>query len=628
MKKSFGIVALLSCVLLTGCSFEDLKFWEKIDFEKLMFWKKDADGQQKEDEGGENQDTPPTPVVEKKITIDALPKTVVGSELDLDQYVKCEGGNGSYTVEVSEESNEFAGLDLSGKKLMAEHSGEVSFKINYDGISKEATASFVSEEYVKFIADTKDIGYAYGIYGTDDEGYLSSYTNFGENYYYEAFENEGMVELNGKVYSFGFSGEGETYEDLDIFYSLTGNEPESLEGYVSPFFINEDILKCVYVPAEGRQEAQEILVIDDHDAVAKICEIYFGYSAELVEQHYKLLDVEIYEDALEDNEGNKYPVYDLILFIEVEEDNGGTGIYYLGWNLLNVSEEANEVAFLNEKFKTEVPHGQDASEFFALIDQAIGTQNFTVEYEAGWVTYDDQGEPVVLDSNPFMTPETEEIGYYVNHYLMATEVLTAYVTESQTYIENGEAAYSEGLVAHDGQVYFYGGEEYKAEVISTASSIFDEELRGETHNYLFLTTNEGDSLFESAFINDVFNDQYGTGFTVGGDAVDELFGDLFYFSVPVPAEMEELKDDYEEIQQYNDIFYTASFLYEEEFAKYMLCEVDFYFDGEALEGILFNFIWEDDDEEGNEYDYVMSAYVYNFGQTEIPAEVVVSYPAE
>lgn len=620
MKKSFGLTALAACVLLSGCSF---------DFSKLMFWKKDADSQQKEDEGGGNQDTPtpPTPVVEKKITIDALPKTVVGSELDLSKYVKCEGGSGDFTVEVSEESSEFAGLDLSGKKLIAQHSGEVSFKVSYDGISKDAKASFVSEEYAKFMAETKDIGYAYGIYGTDDEGYLSSYTNFGENYYYEAFENEGMVELNGKVYSFGFSGEGETYEDLDIFYSLTGNEPESLEGYVSPFFINEDILKCVYVPAEGGHEAQETLVVDDHDAVAKICEIYFGYSAELVEKYYKLHSVEIYEDALQDNAGNEYPVYDLILNIEVEED-GASGIYYLGWNLLDVSEEANEVAFLSEKFKTEVPHGEDASGFFALIDQAIGTQNFTVEYEACWVTYDDQGAPVYLDSNPFMTPETEEIGYYVNHYLMATEVLTAYVTESQTYIENGEAAYSEGLVAHDGQVYFYGGEEYKAEVISTSSSIFDEELRGETHNYLFLTTHEGDSVLESAFINDVFDDQYGTGFTVGGDAVDELFGDLFYFSVPVPAEMEELEDDYEWIQQYNDIFYTASFLYEEEFAKYMLCEVDFYFDGEALEGILFNFIWEDEDEEGNEYNYVMSAYVYNFGQTEIPAEVVVSYPAE
>lgn len=622
MKKSFGLTALAACVLLSGCSF---------DFSKLMFWKKDADSQQKEDEGGGNQDTPtpPTPVVEKKITIDALPKTVVGSELDLSQYVKCEGGSGDFTVEVSEESSEFAGLDLSGKKLIAQHSGEVSFKVSYDGISKDAKASFVSEEYAKFMADTKDIGYAYGIYGIDDEGYLSSYTNFGENYYYEAYENEGMVEIDGQVYSFGFTGEGETYEDLDIFYSLTGYEPESLEGYVSPFFINEDILKCKYVPAEGGYDAEEILVVDDHDAVAKICEIYFGYSAELVEKYYKLHSVEIYEDALEDNAGNEYPVYDLILFIEVEEDNGETGIYYLGWNLLDVSEDANEVAFLSEKFKTEVPHGEDASGFFALIDQAIGTQNFTVEYEAGWVTYDDQGELVVLDSNPFVTPETEEISYYVNHYLMATEVLTAYVTESQTYIENGEAAYSEGLVAHEGKVYTYGGESYEASLLSdSASSIFDEELKTEAYNYSFLKTDNGDSLLESAFINYVFEDQNGTGFQIGGEVINELFGKLFYYAIPMPAEMEDIEDDYEWIQQYNDIFYTASFLYEKEYAKYMVCEVDFFFDGEALEEILFNFIWEDEDEEGNEYDYVMSAYVYNFGQTEIPAEVVVSYPAE
>lgn len=620
MKKSFGLTALAACVLLSGCSF---------DFSKLMFWKKDADSQQKEDEGGGNQDTPtpPTPVIEKKITIDALPKTVVGSELDLSKYVKCEGGSGDFAVEVSEAGSEFAGLDLSGKKLMAEHSGEVSFKISYDGISKEATASFVSEEYAKFMADTKDIGYAYGIYGIDDEGYLSSYTNFGENYFYESFENEGMVELDGAVYTFGL--DGESLEDVEIFYSLTGNEPETLENYTSSFFLNEDIVKCKYVPAEGKNDAQESLVVEDHDAVAKICEVYFGYSAELVEQYYKLHSVEIYEDALKDSEGNEYPVYDLILNIEVEEDNGETGIYYLGWNLIDVSEEANAVTFLDEMFKTEVPHGADASAFFALIDEAISGHNFEVEYEAGWITYDENGNLVSLGENPFVTPETESLGNYVNHYLMASEIVTAYVTESQTYIENGDAAHSEGIVSHNDQVYFYSGEEHKAELLSTSSSIFDEELRGVTQNYLFLTTDEGDSLFETAFINEVYDDQYGTGFSVGGAAVDELFGNLFYLTIPVETELDdEIEDDYEFILQYADLFNTAAFLYEEDFAKYMSCSVDFFFDGENLEAIYIYFVWEDEDNNGTEFDYVMSAYISNFGTTEIPAEVVVSYPAE
>lgn len=610
MKKSFGIVALLSCVLLTGCSFEDLKFWEKIDFEKLMFWKKDEEKES----------------VEKKITVSELPKTVVGSELDLTQYVKCEGGNGDFTIQFSEESGAFAKVDATGKKISADHSGEVSFKVNYDGISEDAKASFVSQEYVNFLEKTKDIGYNYGIYGTDDYGNLSSYTNFGENYYYEAFENEGMVEIGGKVYSFGISGE--TVEDIEIFYSITGYEPDSIEDYTSEFCITEEMLKCEYVPAKDGSEAYEALVIDDHDAVCKLCELYFGYSAELVEKYYKLHSIEILEDALLDDDGNEYPIYDLLLNIEVDE-GGVSAIYYLGWNVLDVSEEANMVSFLSEKFKTEVPHGQDASAFFSVIDQALSGHNFTVEYEAGWVTYNKKGQMVEVDENPFVTPETEEIGYYVNHYLMASELLYAYVTESQTYIENGEAAYSEGLVAHEGKVYSYVGESYEASLLSdSASSIFDEELKTEAYNYSFLKTDNGDSLLESAFINDVFEDQYGTGFQIGGDVINELFGKLFYYAIPMPAEMEDLEDDYEWIQQYNDIFYTASFLYEEEFAKYMVCEVDFFFDGEVLNGILFNFVWQDEDDNGTEYDYLVSAYFSEFGTTEIPEEVVVSYPEE
>ena len=44
MKKRFWITALSACVLLTGCSMDDLAFWQSEGFQNAMntvqFWKK------------------------------------------------------------------------------------------------------------------------------------------------------------------------------------------------------------------------------------------------------------------------------------------------------------------------------------------------------------------------------------------------------------------------------------------------------------------------------------------------------------------------------------------------------------------------------------------------------------
>lgn len=613
MKKTIGIAALLSCVLLTGCSVEDLKFWEKIDFEKLMFWKKEE----------EKPSPDPTPV-EKSITISDIPLISVEDELDLTKFVTCEGGTGDFTVTIGESASDFVGTDVTGKKIFAEHSGEVPFTVNYSGISKDGSATFVSELYADFLADSENRGYDYAVYELDENWTdFESVYNYAENFMVDLYSGEGYVESEGKVYSFALEFDEEK-EEISATYSISGYEPESLSEIVAPWSIDPTVLKCKYVPEEMYQgklyEAYESLYIDDEETVNYITEYVFGYSVELLANYdFIPTKVEIEEDYLYDSEGNEEKAYDFLLYVYGELESGEKGEGLFNFVIVDLNEGAFFADDIAELFENEKPHGQEYGEFVSVMNSIIESKNYEVVYNAGWV--DKDGQSI---SNPFVVSTRKDLGYYIHDYLMADGSLTAYVTETQTYIENGGAEHSYGLVAKDGRVYDYKGSEHNAELLSFSDNIFSEDLEKEASNYLFLHSKEE---LEDSYIEQLFANEFATSGNSGyisfsGSTAKILFANLFSNAIPPKGEINnEIKDGMEFLAQYNDISQTAFFLASEDMTKYLVGSIEYV----ENEYVTFSFVWEDADEENNEYYYVLSATFTNFGNAAIPGDVIVNY---
>lgn len=600
MKKSLGITTLLSCVLLTGCLIGC--------------------------NGGEK-----TPAVEKSISIAEIPNFVVGESVDFKQFVTCEGGNESFYVTFEEDFASYT--DASRQSISASHSGEVKFTVHFGDLTKEGTVNIVSQEYVDFAEATKDIGYKYTAYMLDQNWqYLETYYNYAENFFIEWFEGVGYVEIDGQVYQFALTED----EENPIEYQLTGYEPESLSEYSLPFMFNIEDIKCVYVPEEvvsGKTyPAYESLVCDNQESVEKFVEGVFGYSLDLLAQYdYYPTRVEFETDYLIDDARNKNPVWDAYLFINyINEETGEFEEGLFDLVIFDFSEESYAAPELAEYFAESKPAGKDISDLISIIDAALGEHNFTVTYSADWFAVNSRGQRTALGSNPFVYEGAEGLGSMINHYLNKIGSIKAYVTPTQTYVENEDAAHSYGLVSKDG-VYIYEGENHDAFKVSEASSIFDEELRGEKANYAFMTTGESeDSVLASAFVNSYSFSKNVYSFSFCAASAEGLFQSLFMEALPTPEVIdEEIEDDLEYLAQYNNFYHTADLILNGgsiPLDRYLTVEGKATVDANGkLTELSLSFVWEDESETGAEVDYIMSVTFSNFGITKIPNGVVVNY---
>ena len=597
MKKIMKIASLLACVSLSGCD---------------LFGKRPV-------------------ATEPKISIGEIPQAKVGEKLDFSSFVTCEGGGDSFYITVDETSAEFAEYgDASRHSLVASHSGEVSFTVHYGELTEEGKVTFYSDEYFEFAEATKDVGYNFGIYFLDDNWQnYSAFYNYGENFVVDWIGGEGIAEIDGRCYEFSLSEEGDEIES----YSVGVYTPESLEGYSAPFMIDGSALKPHYNPEEVYQgktyPAYESLYCEDINMMGPFVENYFGYSMELLQQNdLTPTKLEFVKEEYE-YEGETVVEWDTYLYVYGELTDGSMGEGMLDLLILGFGEDYYYADDLAEMIAAKAPEGKDMTNFIEKFDAAFALQNFTVEYSAGW--FNSLGKSI---SSPFFTEQAT--GNMINEYLNCSSGLTAYVTPTQTYVENGDAAHSKGLVYNEG-VYGYSGENHNAfEIDDSISSIFDESLIGEGVNYLLMTSDsEGYNIFKDAFVNQT--KEAGNGktwtFEFAASTTPGLFGYLFQTALPRGNEIDEKLGDtdvYAYLAQYENLYWTADIILNGSTHG----SLDVYLDvlGEAnidasgnLESLKLSFVWDDEDLKGNEINYIMSVTFKNFGTTSIPAGVVVNY---
>lgn len=609
-NKIMGILALASCVVLSGCGEKDIK------------------------------------IEIKDIPTDLL----VGSTIDLKDYITVSGGEGGYSINFDDDS--FSKITrLSSTELQLDSAGSIKFTVDYSGKSVEGIIPVGSKLLSNFLNDSKDVKYNYSLIGYDDYGY-PTWLNFGEKYYADyCFSDDGTYYIpggyleaeDGNIYTFVYN------EDWDgLEFSLTGNEPDDLSLYSMKFedlSIPKDGYEAKSEIDETTGEAFEYLTYskNDNGELDKLVENFFGYDvAGLRDLGYEPAYLYVAEDALQGytESGEDLPAY---YFNMMVTDASGKE-WLLG---------EYDVAFADDAFFDDVvidfidsKEAPKSKYQFNVADVATAcdAHNFKIDYSCSWYNAqvsDDQTELIrgkKLSSNPFVDSSTT--GKYINEYLNATSEFSAYVTENQTFVEN-PSDNKHGMIQREeghGWTYSYDGdtETYKG-TKDTEFDLYHEANYNHFDNYSFLSgadLGEG-GVYDTFFVND-FSSSTKSGVTTNtyyltGKSSSDLFYVLFAGAVAdgyIDWYVSEDDPNAYKFSDVNTLSLVAEFLYVQGMEVYLDTVITETIVDNKVTGMYVEYTWIDAVQSTSGYayyEYVMSANI-TFGGAEIPSGVDVVYP--
>lgn len=606
-NKVMGLLALASCVVLSGC------------------------GEQKK---------------EVKIEIAELPTTLVaGDSIDLKNYIVCSGGEGGYSINFDDENFAKVSKESETEFVLNEY-GSVTFTVDYSGKSQQATISVGSVLLNNFLKETKDAGYEYATITYDEEGYADGWNNFGEkfyaNYWFEQtgeydYAPGGFLEAgDGKVYSFTLD-----LED-NLEFSLTGNEPENISLYSWKLAFPQSGYEVKTEEYKGEKYELLCLKENENGDVAKLFEDFFWLDPALIAQYgYEIHSVEIMEDELQFEDGTKVPTYDLYA-MAIDTDKSSE---YYGEEvpLAITSLTFDEEMFFKDSIEEYVKSGEiPASKYSLSVDKiksAVEGHNYQIDYSYNWydATVSDDGMNLIrgdaLDENPFVDPaEMDEKGYYLNEFFNAFGGFSAYVKSDKVFVDvpNGTkyGLIEQSDVAWD---YAYKTDKYVA-TENLGRKLFSSQVNEKMYNFEFLAGiglgDEEVSVYDGMFINSkekISENEYK--YSLVGATCPMLFEALFIDSI---YDGEYNPEDAIR-SHYNTLDIVATLMYEYYLSDYLNVEITEKYDGEELDELIFDFIWFDYIEPASYYDdyqyfeYVLSADI-KFGECAMPT-FDVEFPA-
>lgn len=620
-NRLFTFVTLTSCVMLTGCG---------------------------------NKETP-------KIEFKAFPTDlVIGSTIDLSQYISVSGGTGGYSINFDDESfAKVSQVDGSNTTYLLEAYGDVKFNVKYSGISSDAAFNVGSKDLNEFISLANNAGYKYTTMTLDQTGSsFESFRNYGENYYIDQCFQEknsklvcgGMLKASDeKVYSF-------LSPDMDdnLQFQITGYEFEDISVVTHKLSFPETGYDVTIEKHDGKSEESYSLLEDETGRVSKLFEEFFGYSVSILAEYSWIpysIDFFKTELTLDKTAIPVYVFYANILDNDPTSEEYGT-VGYIGMQVLSFDQST----FFNqgiEKFISDrqgLIYPESSYELnIEDIKNAVnnsGNHNFEISYTYNWYSINEKtGERVAaLNKNPFVNEETE--GYYINEYLNAFGEFTAYVTEDQTLVElpasTAEIEHNKpfGLVKNTSGdqkawMYAHDGSKYVASS-STNFAVHDPVNSVLLYNFDFLsgeTLTLGCGAYDKLFINEVIENKKANtvAYKFNGSTAPELFNWLFKGAVDdgvVPAYSdfpEEIRFDPE--FEYHMLFNTLSkvadfFVSDELYIGLQVTLTETIVDGNITK-LVIDYCWEDElenpDYSYTPYEYAMTATI-EFGDCEIPAD--------
>lgn len=600
-NKVIGLMALASCVMLSGCGkgSKDIKI-EIADF--------------------------PTDLV-------------AGSKIDLKNYIIVSGGEGGYSINFDDEN--FAKVTKESEtEFILNQYGAVTFTVEYSGKTMEATISVGSELLNKFLKDTKDVGYAYADLRFDDYGYVESWNNYGKdyliNYFYSDETAGGYYRDNGSVYTFEINDK----HGLDFY--VTGNEPygSEFDMFVAPLELPTTGYDVKTEEYKG--ETYEALRFEENanKDVEKLFANFFLYDVDLMKK-YGLIPsaIEITEDYIPLGDGLEMPLYDIYGMIEVKDKSSEYYGEEVMLDLVSISVDSD--FFFNEDVENFIKSGKKPSSKYSLnvdeIAAAVNTHDFTVNYSSNWyeAAPNAAGTELVrgdaVNANPFVE-DPSKAGTYIHDFMNAIGETKAYVTPDKTYFDVTHGP-DYGLVNHDNGESITAWEyQYKEDssaynaTTDTGFGLFHEANTATFMNYQFLANEELDeigTIYDEMFINSVDESGSTVTYSLSGVTSSFAFFTLFYASIidgAMPGE-----GDYD-VAKYNTLPAVSLFLLEQGMTDYMELNIIEKYAGKSLESVMFEYVWTDANvvqtvagETYEYYQYVMSAeVVFGVGTTEMP----------
>lgn len=513
--KLVGLLALASCVILSGCNGEK-------ECDHLMkdtnqdgicetcnkdVGHVDSNNDNKCDYCGKDM-TPPTP--DPEISVLDLPSVLyMGQTLDLDEYVTVRNAS-SFSVSIAEESKDFATVD--GHVITVTGEGDVKFTITAGSKTKDCAFSAISEVRAHVKEHLDGMGHRYLVQSSSDEIYHDDGFIWQDSFDYdtgELYESFGFINLSQdeEIYYMGQRGYADDDDELDYSFDQYIYSKSGLIDYYNSDFDDPDLgvnidelpLEFVDMFADEGEEGEYMLAVEDNQLENLLTVAFFMpstvlgylYTDDTYSSIGEAVALKAYISAFNDAEEGFEPEYVTYCYVLFGFDRVGMEIGSDGYIVEDSGTEVvpeiegvyDSYFFLNEKnsypcFDEELQDmvGDEtiitpfdycqATGVYDVYDGLMTAGTYGVYYSTDWV--DDEG-------NSIEAPADIEETIFSDVFPLEPTSSNRFIS-AEGYVDLDTTGVYGGLVDNDGAAYYlYPGDELLEPVQSEFTTFAEDK---------------------------------------------------------------------------------------------------------------------------------------------------------
>ena len=410
-----------------------------------------------------------------RIKIDAPASVIVGEEVDLDEYVTVEGGEGpkAYTVEVTAAYADKVTVD--GHKITALAEGEISVTIKAGAKTAKFSTSALSALKAAWAEMTGDLTTEWALHELyQGQVYPNSVVHRSDYTLFDGWDQD--AEGNYLKGGFLLAQNGNTYQ-----YVLDGNEllvDSTIQSSFGNYYCNmqwclsaSDFSLVQATDSQTGEPFEYLIMTSDVPCVQYSNQFdsqieFFMYTCALaLNEAYYFSELIVQPTILQSQDGTEYNTFTITAYVRKAADNSIAGTYSY---ILETRNEISECKAVRDYIDGgHAPAAVDATPLATTFATIAAAGNYTLNVQTGW--FNKPNTPISSSSATAIADPLDETfpAVYHAYFTAGQETVKVDATGSQTVTIGANVAGAaieaslpriEGYEIVDGTLYTYSNE--------------------------------------------------------------------------------------------------------------------------------------------------------------------------
>ena len=376
-----------------------------------------------------------------RIKIDAPATILVGEEVDLDEYVTVEGGEGPKVYEVEVPTTSVDKVTVDGHKITALVEGEISVTIKAGAKTAKFSTNALSALKAAWTEMTSGLTTEWALHELyQGQVYANSVVHRSDYTLFDGWDQDAegntlkggfLLAQNGNTYQYVLNAEGEIEVDGTI-QSQFGNYYCNMQWCLSP----SDFTSHKQVDSATGEEFEYLVMTDDVPCVQYSNQFssqieFFMYTCALaLNANYYFSQLVVQPAQLQGADGSAYDTFAIQAYINAAADDS---IAQVITYILETRKEVSEIKVVRDYIDGgNAPAAVDATPLATTFNTIAAAGNYTMQVRAGW--YNTPNTELSSQSTaPIADPLGEEFpAFHHNNFVVGDEMVYVDETGSQT----------------------------------------------------------------------------------------------------------------------------------------------------------------------------------------------------